>query len=405
MNHQTLTQRASDHLRRICVEIGSRPVGSSQNREATAYFADTARSFGLDVQCPSFPCVHWSHAGADVTLPDSQLEAFPSPYSLGCSVRAPLHVASSMDELLLLKVAGEILLLRGDIAREQLMPKNFSFYNPEQHQQLIRLLEHTAPAAIIVATSRDTQMVGSQYPFPLFEDGDFDIPSVYLSDTQGELLAGYAGRQVYLQSRARRLPAIGNNVLARRGRCWDQKVAVLAHIDSRLDTPGALDNASGTVVLLLLCELLSSCQAKIGIEIVAMNGEDYYANPGEQQYLAANEGLFRNIVLGINIDDVGYVRGRVAYSLYGCPTDLAQKIEEALASCDAVIPGDPWYQGDHGLFLMHETPALAMTSELGAELMATVTHTPRDTYELVDLSKLVLVAQALHALVRSIAAC
>lgn len=36
-------------------------------------------------------------------------------------------------------------------------------------------------------------MMGALYPFPLFEDGDFDIPSVYMTDVEGERLAAYAG--------------------------------------------------------------------------------------------------------------------------------------------------------------------------------------------------------------------
>jgi len=34
--------------------------------------------------------------------------------------------------------AGWVLLLRGEIAKEQLMPKNFTFYNPDEHKRIIR---------------------------------------------------------------------------------------------------------------------------------------------------------------------------------------------------------------------------------------------------------------------------
>jgi aminopeptidase YwaD len=58
------------------------------------------------------------------------------------------------------------------------------------------------------------------------------------------------------------------------------------------------------------------------------------------------------------------------------------------------MEGEPWYQGDHSLFRMNRIPALAVTSELVAELMAEITHTPKDRPELVDVSKLVKIAFA-----------
>lgn len=132
--------------------------------------------------------------------------------------------------------------------------------------------------------------------------------------------------------------------------------------------------------------------------MVAMNGEDYYSNPGEQQYLALNAGKFDEIILGINLDDVGYYRGKIAYSLYGCPADISSSIQKVFSDYQDMIEGEHWYQGDHGLFLMNQVPALAITSELLAELMAEITHTPADKPEIVDTAKLVTVARSLRDL-------
>ena len=70
-----------------------------------------------------------------------------------------------------------------------------------------------------------------------------------------------------------------------------------------------------------------------------------------------------------------------------------------LSAHDGLVEGEPWYQGDHGLFLMNQRPALALTSEQLAELMAEITHTPKDRPEIIDCSKLVAVALALRDLV------
>jgi aminopeptidase YwaD len=365
---------------------------------ATDFFAQTVSSYGFRTESPEFECIDWSQDGARLMADQTSFEVLVSPYSLGCQAKAPLAVVSTAEELEGADISGRVVLLRGDIAREQLMPKNFPFYNPDHHRHIIQLLETKKPRAIVAATSRDVVMVGSQYPFPLFEDGDFDIPSVYMTEEEGDRLAGYAGQVISLESRARRIPASGCNVVAFKGADSRRRIVLFAHIDARMGSPGAGDNASGVTVLLLLAELLANYSGDLGIEIVAMNGEDYFSNPGEQQYLALNAGRFDEIVLGINLDDVGYYRGKVAYSLYDCPAEMATAIREIFASYDGLIEGEAWYQGDHGLFLMNQRPTLALTSELVAELMAEITHTPKDTPETVEPAKLVTVAHALRDL-------
>jgi aminopeptidase YwaD len=291
-----------------------------------------------------------------------------------------------------------MILLRGDLAREPLMPKNFPFYNPDQHKRIIQLLETKKPQAIIAATSRNPELAGAVYPFPLIEDGDFNIPSVYMTEEEGARLAEHASKVISLDIRAMRSPAKGCNVIARKGANPHRRVVLFAHIDAKEGTPGAIDNASGTVVLLLLAELLADYSGNLGIEIVALNGEDYYSSPGQQQYLGINTGRFGEIVLGINLDGVGYYLGNTAYSLYGCPPAIAALIQEAFSAHAGLIEGEPWYQGDHGLFLINQRPALAITSERVTDILTDIAHTPKDRPEIVEVTKLVNIAFALRDL-------
>lgn len=394
----TLIEKAEQYLQRLCLEIPSRRVGSAGNRAATDLFAAVVASCGFQTECPEFDCLDWISTGAHLAVSGEPFEVFASPYSLGCHVSAPLAVVSTVAELEAAEIAEAILLLRGEIAKEQLMPKNFRFYNPVEHQRIIGLLEAKSPRAIVAATARNPELVGAIYPCPLIEDGDFDIPSVYMTEEEGNRLAGSAGREIALESRARRIPAKGCNVVARKGANPHRRVVLFAHIDARIGTPGANDNASGVIVLLLLAELLADYSGALGIEMVAVNGEDYYANPGEEQYLASNAGRFGEILLGINLDDVAYHKGRAAYSLYDCPSEVASLVRTVFSGYEDLVEGDAWYQGDHGLFLMNQTPALAITSECLMELMTEITHTPKDSPEIVDTTKLVQVATALQEL-------
>ncbi len=396
-----LAEKAEDYLHRLCVDITARHTGSAGNRAATDFFAATVAAFGFAVETPPFDCIDWVESGADLAVGDAVFQVKVSPFTLGGAARAPLMVVSTVAELEAAGIAGKIVLLRGEIAQGQLMPKNFPFYNPDEHKHIIHLLETRGPQAIVAATARDPDMVGSGvYPFPLIEDGDFAVPSVYMTDEEGERLAGYAGREAVLTIRAQRIPATGCNVIARKVGSGPGRIVLFAHIDARLGTPGASDNASGTVVLLLLAELLAGYTGQVGIEIVAMNGEDYFSNPGEQQWLAHNAGRFGDILLGINVDDVGYRKGRVAYSLYDCPAEIDDAVRAVFARYPGLVEGPLWYQGDHSILLINQVPALALTSEELAELMAEITHTPRDTVEIVDPARLAEVALALYNLLQ-----
>ncbi len=153
-------------------------------------------------------------------------------------------------------MSEKVLFLHGEIAKEQLMPKNFVFYNPEEHQQIISLLEQGRPSAIVCATGRNAALAGGVYPFPLIEDGDFDISSVYMTEDEGDRLLPYVGNTVALKSAAKRVPGKGYNVTAKKGSHLDERVVITAHTDAKKGTPGAIDNATGVVVLLLLAKLL-----------------------------------------------------------------------------------------------------------------------------------------------------
>jgi aminopeptidase YwaD len=398
MDRQQLENQAQNYLHKLCLEIPNRCVGSQGNRTATDFFAETVRGLGFQVEMPEFECIDWEQRGTDLSVGNDRFEAYASPYSLGCQVEGALSVISTISELEIADLTRKIVLLRGEIAKEQLMPKNFTFYNPEEHQRIIRLLEDKNPLAIISATSRDPQMAGAVYPFPLIEDGDFDIPSVFMTEEEGDKLAAYTGRATSLTIRAARHPARGCNVIARKNADRQTRVVLFAHIDAKLGTPGALDNASGIVVLLLLAQLLKSFESKFSVEIVALNGEDYYAASGEQLYVSQNQDKFADISLGINLDGVGYYHGNTAYSLYDCPKELANIIHCTFSSYMDIVAGEPWYQGDHGLFIMNHTPALAITSEFFNEILIEVAHTPKDTPNLIVTTKLVDMATALRDL-------
>lgn len=390
---------ARSYLETLCAVKPNRRTGSPGNKTATGYVATLFKQWGYEVDTSPFDCLDYTSGTVTLTKATFSYPVKNSPFSPGINVIAPVTVASSLEELAACDCTGKLLLLHGKIAAEPLMPKNFTFYNPEQHQRIYALLEAQKPAAIITATTGYPSTAGAVYPFPMIEDGDFNIPSIYCSDAVGYAIAA-SESPLHLVIEARRIPAQAANVIARKNIGASSKITVCAHLDAKEGTPGALDNASGITVLLLLAEMLTNYGGELGVEIVAINGEDYYNAGGEMDYLRRYGNSIGQVILSVNIDAAGYCEGSSVFSTYGIPHELETKARQVMGRFEGIIEGDPWYQGDHMLFVQAGRPAMAFMSEKGMELMATVTHSAADAPDKVDCSKLVEIARSLDSLIR-----
>lgn len=402
MDNDELYQKCKSYLKTLCEEIPERSVGSEGNRQATSFFDTELSALGWQTKISELDVIDWEDGGATLQAVNQNFNVLVSPYSLGCSIQAPLVSVSCLEELEHQDITGKILLLYGDIAKEQLMPKNIVFYNPEEHQKVIALLEQMQPAAIISATGRNAALSGGVYPFSLIEDGDFDIPSVYMTEEEGEKLLPCIGKLAMLQSRSTRIPAKAYNVVARKGKNMDERIVISAHVDAKKGTPGAIDNATGVITLLLLAELLKDYRGDKLLEIVAFNGEDYYAVPGQLDYIKKNQGHFKNIVLNINIDGAGYKEGKSAFSFFNISEAMRARANGMLAKFDGITEGIKWSQGDHSIFIQYGCPAIAVSSQWFIEHIDSqdITHTPKDNLDIVDCCKVVEIVEALNWLLR-----
>ena len=260
------------------------------------------------------------------------------------------------------------------------MPKSSLFWNPEEHKEIIALLEKGKPCAVISVSLDCNEFV------PVIEDGDFEIPCAVVAQSGLPLLL--SGETAELTLRTDRSSARAANVIATYGD-GPRKVCFSAHIDTAPGTPGALDNASGVAVLLALAAGLRGNEYPYRIEFVLFNGEDYYSNAGEMIYLRSSLATSNEYICAFNVDGVGLRGSNISYSFYECPASL----EKAVTTLGRQIPEferiDPWPQGDHTLFAFSGVPAIAITSTKIFELMKSVLHTENDTIELVDIDKLV----------------
>jgi aminopeptidase YwaD len=323
-------------------------------------------------------------------------------------------MVSTVDELKQTDARGQVLLLLGELVREQLFPRGFPFYFPDEHEAVYAAVDRAKPAAVIAATGRNPEVAGGAYPFPFIEDGTFPFPSAYMTDEMGVLVAEAAAsvREVHLRIDSHRVPATAEQVEARLGetsrvaqgarvaRGRKGRILVTAHIDSKEGAPGAIDNAGGVTVLLLLARLLAEYTGPYEIELVPFNGEDYYAVPGQLDWFRRNEDSLDNVALVVNIDGAGYYDGETEYSFYEVDPGHAESFRSAFGAgggdgAGGFREGQEWYQGDHAMFAQRGIPAVAVTSERIWELSESVTHTSRDVPEIVDPARLARLAAAL----------
>jgi aminopeptidase YwaD len=390
--------RAMDHLHFLCAGKDRRP-GSAENLASTTYVAEGFAREGWSVSQSEFDVVGWDGGDGVLTVEGIEFPLHASPYSFGVEGRGDLVFASTLEELRSRDLPGAIVVLHGALTAQPLTPKNYPFYQVAEHQQLIELLEATAPVAIIAATGQCPEIAGALRPFPFVEDGAFCVPAGHVDEQAGQGLAAYDGRPARVALVGHRRPARARNVIGRVGR-ERGRVTVMAHIDTKVRTPGAVDNASGVTVLLLLAEMLDR-SIPIGVELLVVNGEDYYNAAGEVQYLSEHDGDLGDVALAVNIDGAGYREGRTAYSLYNCEPRLAAHAGQLLAG-QGLVEGPQWWQSDHAIFAMRGQPAVALTSERLDTVLRKVAHSPADTVEQVDAARLVQAAGALRALIESL---
>ncbi len=397
-----LPDRAAFYLGELTIH-SDRHVGGEGNKAATELFARASSEAGLSVTRQTFSCLEWTYASAYADAGDERFDLHVGPYSPAASIKAPLRAVSTIGQLESEHVRGAIVLLHGDIASHQLMPKNFPFYNPESHQRVYSALDRQAPVAVIAATGLDPEMVGSQYPYPLFEDGDLTVPSAYLKDVDGERLLAHAGETVELLIESQRIPARAEQIVAVKAGRGQGRIVVSAHIDSRKDSPGALDNASGVAVLLCLAELLTDYEGAATVELVPFNGEDYYAAPGQKEWLKANDGRLGDIIFGINIDDAGLRNWDTHVSFYGVSERLKSVALKTAHSRDGFEEGPEWFQGDHAILAMRGVPVMAIASAGMYEFMTRYAHSKRDTVDLADYDKIADIALYVRDVIERVA--
>lgn len=370
-----IAHRIEADVAELCAH-GDRSLGSPGNSAACEHICSRAGDLGLATLRLGFDCVRWDGGDAVLEADDARFDLRVAPYSLGCDVSAKVASAASLEDLARTDLAGSILLIHGALAAEQIFPKNYPYASFSSHQALVAAIEHAGPAAVVALTGSDTVR-----PFPLFEDADFDVASAYASHADHDALLGLVGSDAHVRIDSVRSEATGEQPIATCEGDRMGRIVISAHFDTKHNTPGALDNASGVAILLALGQILGPNRTGRSIELVAFNGEDDYSAAGEVAYFA-HAGV-DGTALAINIDGAAWRDHDTTVSWHGCPRPLETALGTALDAREGFSAGPMWPMSDHMIFAGQGVPIVAITSDIEA-LVADVAHTAADTPELVD---------------------
>jgi len=360
----------------------SRPTGTTHNQELVSFIESYLMELGYEISKLPFACKVWEAEESFLTVEGRKYKLHVSPFSEAFEGRIRAVIAENLEQLKGADCEGKILFLTDELTQEALQPKDYPFYFPDEHKELIDCLEEKKPSAIIAVTGESS--VCGLKPFYLIEDGNFHIPVASLevdlfSEIADKVLDGELELVIASYNRSETAYQI---IASKRVANSKGTIVICAHMDSKYNTPAALDNASGVAAMLLAAKGISSDH--YNIDIVPFNSEEYYDPQGELLYLEDIKKNNKEISLLINIDTVAHVGSKAAVASFNLNEKEMADLERMIKGSSNMVAGQQWYAGDHAVFAFSGTKCLLIYASDLFEGCISYTHCPKDTIELVD---------------------
>ncbi len=387
---ENLKTQTLKHLERLCVDIGPRPIGSQGNLAAAQYIQRVFEACDLEVEMQDYACTAWEDRDTHLELAGRSLDAAANAFSPACDVTAPTVALGTVAELEAAELTGCTGILYGDLTKAPLSAKSW-FLISEREQHIIQLLEEKKPAALL------TIQAGAGDLVRVIEDAEFVIPSATVPASVGLALLQQHQPTVRLRIDSQRAPGQTCNVVARKRGTSEARIVLCAHYDTKIDTPGANDNAAGVAVLLTLAQLLSQRKYTLGLEWIAFSGEEYLPM-GDDEYVRRCGDQFGHIMAAINADGVGPYLGANSIAMMASSQPFQGKVAELTTRYPGVVWVDPWPQSNHSTFSFRGVPSIALSS-VGA---GKVEHLRTDTIERISPAKLGQVVSLVSDVVESL---
>lgn len=356
------------HLSFFVESIGPRPIGSTGYHRAAEYIRAAFRQSGLQVEELQYDFIDWQHERTVLESSGERLAAAANVFSPACDVTAPTMAIGTTAQLEAAEIAGKIVILCGDLSSAPLIPLNCKVYNTERDQHVNRLLAAGEPAAVVGIN------LNPSFTDSLIEDADFAIPSATVPAEVGLRLLESIGTPVHLRIEAERVPSQAQTIVGTKAGVSAKRIVLMAHYDTKINTPGAWDNGSGMAALLVLAEMLTQKESELSLEFIAFGDEEYWAY-SDGLYAERYGSQMKDIILAINMDGIGQRLGTNNVALMAASESLRSLLDETMKAYPGVIWTDPWPQSNHSTFAWRGVPSVA----LNARGVMNILHQPQDT--------------------------
>jgi aminopeptidase YwaD len=386
-------ERLWEHARVLCEEIGPRLSGTPADERTVEYISEHFQRCGAKVEVQDFSCPSWEHKTTELTLltanDTESLPAFAQTFTDACDIEAELVGVSTRYQLELAPdLEGKILLLYGEASVDLNADRNSTLLSAEGRQ----------PSAVIVMSGSETVST------KLIRDPFLRVPAVAVSHPVGLRLQENEGKRVRLRIIARRYDSIGHNVIGRTPGENKEHIVVTAHYDTAANSPGATDNASGTAVVMELCELFSAMgRRKLGINFIAYGAEEYGrhggnlgGNLGSVEYVRRHPEEIKTALAVVEADCIGTVSIPPRVQIMGWSSYQRKEILSVIQQFSrCIIDVRPETEAPHTAFDLPGVSVLAFVNDYGKLPI----HTAQDTIELMNPDELAFNAQVIATVV------
>ncbi len=351
----SVEERIVQRLNTLAGEIGCRHSGTPGNLAAAAYLADEMRALGLEVEEQRFEIPTWAVEEQYLKAAGQELAVYANPYSPSCAVEAELAAVGTLAELEQAHLGGKIAVLYGDLTRAPISAKSW-FLTEERDRRIMELLEANPPAVILAVQAAP----GSTNR--IFEDWEFLLPSATLPAESGRVVLLHTGERAEVRLRTVSGRGMTANIIGHRQGTRPETLVLCAHYDTKVDTPGANDNAAGVAAMLAAAELLRGDELDCNLELVAFTNEEYLPI-GDDTYLERRgEGFLDRVLMAINFDGPGHILDVNSLASFTCSAEFQAEVEAVSRAYPAMQWVEPWPQSNHSTFAMRGVPALAFSS-------------------------------------------
>jgi carboxypeptidase Q len=314
---------AYQQVAHLTENIGPRPSGSPQARQAAQYVADELRKLGLEVRLEEVKVPHWvrgEETGELVEFPGQTpktaqkivVTALGGSASTGTDgITADVLVARDFEQLNALgrdKVAGKIVLFNFPFDKQK---ATAGFALDAYGEAVVYRSAGAKAAADLGAVGSLVRSVGgADYRIPhTGYSVPAGIPAGAVADEDADLITHLAAEgkvRIHLTLTPQTLPdTTGYNVVAdlRGSERPEQVVVVSGHLDSWDLGTGAIDDGAGVAIAMETAQLLQQLQLrpKRTIRVIAWMDEEN-GGRGRDAYTAAHSAEFPNHIAAIESD-------------------------------------------------------------------------------------------------------